>query len=225
MQIPENVWIAFGDIHDDLGNFAKIPELNVAEGIIISGDLTNIGGVKQAERVMEQIKASSIPVLAQIGNMDRPEVNVWLTETGDNLHANVREIAPDVAIFGIGGSTFTPFSTPSEFPESDYGHWLDQMWPTARKYKHTVLVSHNPPKDTACDAIGNGAHVGSAAVREFIEEHQPEICICGHIHEGRAVDHIGRTLVINPGQLNQGGYVVLRLKDDKLSAELCQAPA
>lgn len=216
------LWIAVGDIHDDPGAFADIPELADADGIIISGDLTNLGGIKQAEKIMDIMQSSGVPVWAQIGNMDRPEVSDWLSETGHNIHAKVRELTPEIGIFGIGGSTFTPFGTPSEFPESAYGAWLDEMWPQVRKYPHSILVSHNPPKDTLCDDIGGGTHVGSSAVREFIVENQPDICICGHIHEGRAIDHIGRTLVVNPGQLNQGGYVVIRSNDGILSAELCQ---
>lgn len=82
-----------------------------------------------------------------------------------------------------------------------------------------MLVSHNPPKDTACDVIPGDVHVGSTAVREFLEEAQPDICLCGHIHEARAVDRVGRTVVVNPGALAQGGYVLLRSNSGRLSAE------
>lgn len=214
------IWVAVGDIHDDAGNFANIPELAKAAGIIVSGDLTITGGIKQAEKVLDVIKAAGVPVFAQIGNMDRPEVNDWLNEVGINLHGQSHELTPDTVIFGIGGSTFTPFGTPSEFPESAFASWLDDLWPRVRQYPNKILVSHNPPRDTLCDDIGNNVHVGSTAVREFIEENQPNICVCGHIHEARAVDNIGRTLVVNPGQLNQGGYVVIRLAGGSLSAEL-----
>lgn len=218
------MWLVFGDIHDDLGAFARIPELGQADGIIISGDLTNLGGVKQAEDVMKQIEAAGLPVYAQIGNMDQPEVGQWLEETGHNIHDQVRELNADTAVFGIGGSTITPFDTPSEFPESAYAAWLEEMWPEASKFRYTVLVSHNPPKDTMCDDIGGDVHVGSGAVRKFIAEKQPDLCICGHIHEGRAVDQIGRTVIVNPGQLNQGGYVIMRNENGRLTAELAQVP-
>ena len=65
-------------------------------------------------------------------------------------------------------------------------------------------------------------HVGSTAVREFIEEAQPDICLCGHIHESRAVDRIGRTVVVNPGALAGGGYVLVRSNAGQLSVELGQ---
>lgn len=225
MQGKSGLWIAVGDIHGHMDNFSKIPELKQAEGVIISGDLTNLGGAEQARAVIDAIKAAGLPVLAQIGNMDKEGVDSWLSQAGINLHCQVHELAPGTAIFGIGGSTPTPFNTPSEFSEAMYAQWLNAMWEKARQYPHTILVSHNPPKDTLCDAISGGVHVGSAAVREFIEKNQPELCICGHIHEGRAVDHIDRTEIINPGQLCDGGYVAITLKDGCLSAALKQVPA
>lgn len=218
------LWIAVGDIHDDVARLTKIPELSTADGIIVTGDITNAGGVKQAERIMEMIHANTSVIFAQIGNMDRSEITDWLVEKNWNIHRQVRSIAPDVVIFGVGGSTFTPFGTPSEFPESHFATWLEELWPKAKKSSKTILVSHNPPKDTLCDVLPDGAHVGSTAVREFIEEAQPDICLCGHIHEARAIDRVGRTIVVNPGTLSSGGYVVIRLNKGRLSSELRTLP-
>ena len=216
------LWIAVGDIHDDVANFARIPELAQADGIIVTGDLTITGGAKQAELVMEALWRHCPVVWAQIGNMDRPEVDEWLREKGCNLHTSVCELTPDIAVFGVGGSTFTPFGTPSEFPESSFAEWLQASWRRARVYPHAILVSHNPPKGTACDVIPDDVHVGSTAVREFLEDAQPEIYLCGHIHEARGIDRVGRTLVVNPGALAQGGYVLVRCNDGQLSVELCR---
>jgi Icc-related predicted phosphoesterase len=68
-----------------------------------------------------------------------------------------------------------------------------------------VWVSHGPPRDTRCDVLNGGAHVGSRALRRFVEEHQPPLVLSGHIHESARVsgsyhDRIGRTVVVNPGQ-------------------------
>ena len=59
------LWIAVGDIHDEPERFAQIPELSQADGIIVTGDLTITGGVKQAELVMNALCVHDIPVLAQ----------------------------------------------------------------------------------------------------------------------------------------------------------------
>lgn len=219
---PENIWIVIGDIHANMDNFDRIPELEQARGVIITGDLTNNGGVAAARKVLDKI--GNLPVIAQVGNMDKMEIDQWLNDNGLNIHRRVVAIAPDVAALGIGGSTITPMRTPTEFTEGQYAAWLNDEWPQAAPYAHKVLVSHNPPKDTLCDAINPELHVGSSAVRAFIEEHQPEVCLCGHIHEGRAVDKIGDTIIVNPGMLAQGGYAILREKDGRLTAELHEVP-
>ena len=68
-----------------------------------------------------------------------------------------------------------------------------------------LYVLHSPPRDTLCDRVGAGVHVGSRAIRAFIERHQPPLVLSGHIHESPRVsgawrDAIGRTVVVNPGQ-------------------------
>ncbi len=214
------LWIALGDIHDDVSRLDQIPELPHAHGVIVTGDMTFDGGVKQAERVLFAIQERNPNILAQIGNMDRGEVTSWLQENNWNLHTEVRQLNTEVCIFGVGASTFTPFGTPSEFPESHFAEWLENSWKKARTFKKQILISHNPPKDTLCDVIGNGAHVGSTSVRDFIVENQPDICICGHIHEACNMDTLGRTIIINPGDFSSGGYVVLRSHKGELSAEL-----
>lgn len=69
----------------------------------------------------------------------------------------------------------------------------------------TVYVLHSPPQGTRCDMIGAGVHVGSRAIRRFVERHQPPLVLAGHIHESPRVsssyhDTIGRTVAVNPGQ-------------------------
>jgi len=69
----------------------------------------------------------------------------------------------------------------------------------------TVYVLHSPPRDTRCDVIEGGAHVGSRAIRAFVDRHQPALVLSGHIHESPRVsggwrDMLGRTPVVNPGQ-------------------------
>jgi Icc-related predicted phosphoesterase len=69
----------------------------------------------------------------------------------------------------------------------------------------TIYVLHSPPRDTACDVISTRQHVGSRAIRAFVETQQPRLVLSGHIHESPRVsgawrDTVGRTPVVNPGQ-------------------------
>ena len=219
----EKFWIVVGDIHEHLDTLSKIPEMEAAAGIIVSGDLTNFGDVPQAEKVMSVLQTYKESLYAQIGNLDKKEVSLWLQEKGWNIHAMVRDLAAGVVLVGVGGSTPTPFGTPGEFPESTYTKWLDVAAQQVDNASQVLLVSHNPPKDTVCDCLPNGMHVGSEAVRAFIEKVQPAICICGHIHEAKGEDTIGATRIINPGMLSEGGYVVVSLSSEgKLDAVLRQ---
>lgn len=68
-----------------------------------------------------------------------------------------------------------------------------------------LYVLHSPPRDTRCDMVRASTHVGSRAIRAFVERHQPPLVLSGHIHESPRVsssywDRIGRTVVVNPGQ-------------------------
>ncbi|MGD0089192.1 MAG: metallophosphoesterase [Planctomycetota bacterium] len=68
----------------------------------------------------------------------------------------------------------------------------------------TVYVFHAPPARTELDQICGRTHVGSLAIRRFIEKHQPPLTLHGHIHEsplvtGSVSDTIGQTVSLNPG--------------------------
>lgn len=235
--VHESMWIAFGDIHEDVSHLADLP-FALAQGVIITGDMTNCGGKDRARSILNQVAArffmqaditedDPMPpqIFAQIGNMDLPEITDFLEELGMNIHGKVTQVAEDAVIIGLGGSNKTPFQTPSEFFEADYEEFLMVAKEHVERLgaKHVLLVSHTPPMDTACDRIGAGIHVGSTAVRDFIESVQPDLCICGHIHEAMGRDSIGRTQIINTGAFGDGGYVKVRLTAGVgFSGELCQ---
>jgi uncharacterized protein len=75
----------------------------------------------------------------------------------------------------------------------------------ARAGAEALYVLHSPPRDTACDQAGAQVHVGSRAIRAFVERLQPPLVLSGHIHESPRIsgawrDAIGRTVIVNPGQ-------------------------
>jgi len=213
-------WIGIGDIHDDIGALAGIPDLGSAAGVVISGDLTIRGGTGDARRVIEAVRGENPVILAQIGNMDKNDVDAYLTGEGINIHATGRVTAQGVGFFGCGWSTPPPFGTPSEAGEEQIAAWLDAAYATVAHCPRLVMVSHTPPIGTAADVIGGGTHVGSQAVRDFIERVQPDVCLTGHIHEARAVDVIGRTSIVNPGALAAGGYARIDVAAQGLSVRL-----
>jgi Icc-related predicted phosphoesterase len=212
-------WIGIGDVHGDPGPLQRIPGANEAAGIIVSGDFSDHGGPEAVSSILEMIRSVNPNVMAQTGNMDKPEAAALLADEGVSIHRAGRELAPGVGIMGVGYSSPTPFSTPSEVPDKTLSQWLEEAHAQVKGYDKLVAVIHDPPKGTKLDVVGGGTHVGSAAVRAFIERVQPDVVLTGHIHESDGEDVIGRTRIVNPGMLSSGGYAVISLRDGELSIE------
>jgi hypothetical protein len=115
--------------------------------------------------------------------------------------------------------------TLNEWTESEIADHLEAACEGVSASARLVLVSHQPPSNTAVDRAGIGKHVGSAAVRHFIERHRPRLCFSGHIHEAQGTDTIGETLLVNPGPFLDGRYAWVELDGDECRAEIRCAPA
>jgi uncharacterized protein len=187
--------------------------------VIISGDLTNFGGVEDARKVLADVRRACPNILALSGNLDRREVMPFLEEEGISLHGT-GTVIEGVGIFGCGGSNITPFHTPTEFTEDEIAETLQSGYEKVRTHRPLLMICHTPPYDTKCDRIAGGKPAGSIAARRFIEEVKPDVCISGHIHESAAVDSIGPTVILNAGPFKSGGYIVVRLNGKKLDARL-----
>lgn len=205
--------IAFGDIHMEYAGVENITGLSKADLVIITGDFTNFGGKKEASTVLDVIRRINPKIYAVPGNMDKASVGDYLDELGINIHGKGLVVG-ELGIFGVGGSNLTPFNTPTEFSEEELGDIVNRAYQYVTQAPIKVLVSHTPPFNTATDLIGSGVHVGSTAIRKFIEEKQPDFCLTGHIHESRGKDRIGHTLILNPGMLKDPGWIEFSRQDD-----------
>ncbi|MEW6427864.1 MAG: metallophosphoesterase [Thermodesulfobacteriota bacterium] len=214
--------IAFGDIHMQAGGWQRIPGIHTADLVVITGDITNFGGRREAAAILDRLAADNPRILAVFGNLDRPEVADLLAERDMDLHGRGRRCGA-VGLIGLGGSNPTPFATPSEFSESAIGTLLQRGFDELGGHFPFVLVSHPPPHGTATDRLNDGIHVGSTAVRAFIESRRPAVCLTGHIHESVAEDLLAGCAVINPGMLQQGGWTELTVSGRQINARLHQS--
>ncbi|MGV1097783.1 metallophosphoesterase family protein [Thiovibrio sp. JS02] len=211
--------IAFGDIHMQHANSRLIAGLAEADRLILIGDLSNFGGRAEAGGVLAALAEINPRLLGVAGNLDRPEVEELLREQGYSLHGRGVALG-QVGFFGVGGSNPTPFHTPNEFSEKELERLLAAGHAAVRHCRFRILVSHPPPHQNGTDLLSSGGHAGSTAVRAFIEKEQPDLCLCGHIHEARGKDTIGRTRIINPGMLQEGGWIEITVTGENLAAEL-----
>lgn len=221
--------VAVGDIHMAADCLHRIESIGAADLLLINGDMTNFGGPRAADQIITTAMAANANVLAQMGNLDKPEINDYLEKRAINLHGQARLAGDRVCLMGVGGSNRTPFNTPTEFSESELATFARNGYEQAKrciarlepvvKFKlPLILISHTPPYNTGVDRLRDGRHVGSTAIRTFIEDCQPDLCICGHIHEAAGSDRIGRTLVCNPGMLRYGGWLDIIVNNSTVTA-------
>jgi hypothetical protein len=198
--------VGITDIHghtERLGELAE--ELSAADVVLLCGDITHFGHRSTAEQVLAACRRHNPRILAVAGNCDYPDVEAYLAEEEISLHGT-HVIVEEVAFLGVGGSLPCPGRTPNEHTEKDLEAILSQAAAGLSRQLPWVLVAHQPPRDTALDRVQSGAHVGSRAVREFILEYEPAMCLTGHIHESVGMDSLGPCKLVNPGPVGSGGY-------------------
>jgi Icc-related predicted phosphoesterase len=205
--------LAVSDIH---GKYMKIMEYlkkNAVDLIILTGDITDFGPSELGEEILNEISSFNIPVLAIPGNCDPVNLHGNIDNSkAINIHGRSVTIK-NIGICGFGGSNPTPFNTPLEFDEIEIYDQVHRVMEGIKDHKVTLLVTHAPPLNTKTDLLPSGDHVGSESIRKVIEEFQPILNVCGHIHESRAMDEIGKTKVVNPGMLAQGYVCMINIDD------------
>lgn len=205
--------LAVSDLHGDFTQLMGYLENNRVDLIIISGDITQFGPVELAEEILNEISSFDVPVLTIPGNCDPESIHGAIENSrAINIHGRSMVIK-DIGICGFGGSNPTPFDTPLEFEEVQIYEQVSKVMEGLSKENVTILVTHAPPYGTKTDVLPSGEHAGSTSIRKVIEEYQPTLNLCGHIHESMGVDHVGNTTVANPGALNLGHGCLIHLGD------------
>ena len=149
------------------------------------------------------------------GNDDSFFVDELLGGSGviELLEGRVVEL-DGLEVLSTGWSNETPWKTERECTEQDLRQRIMPMIEQLHEPQTAIFNIHVPPHGTVLDQCaeldeelrpvhkgGNPvmASAGSTAVRELIETYQPALGLHGHIHEGRGVARLGRTVCVNPG--------------------------
>ena len=214
--------IGLADVHGSLTAIERMKDILIsADLVLFVGDITHFGKAAETGQVVAPVAQSAKKTLAVSGNCDYPEVGAYLDDHGVNLHGR-GEMVDGIGFVGVGGSLVTPFQTPNEYSESQLEGFLGRGFAQLPNGTDVplVLVSHQPPMNTHCDRLATGSHVGSQAVRQFIETYRPLVCFTGHIHESAAIDTIGDTRIVNPGMLAGGQYAYADIKEARATVEI-----
>lgn len=216
------VALLLSDIHGRLSLLKKIISVSSYDLALVAGDVSNYSGGGYRE-IIETL-SSSLPLTVVVpGNVDPPEIARLDFKNVIVVHKQVVE-AGGLYVAGIGGGIGFAFWGIPYLTDTHLGSFIDELkklieLSTSRLH---VLITHTPPHMSGLDRIYSGEHVGSKKIREFVEKYSPSLHVCGHIHEGRGVVNLGRTIAVNPGPAMVGYYAIARFKDgdQKIEVEL-----
>jgi len=187
--------LAFSDLHRDLDGARDLAGRSAEADVVIgAGDFASVH--RGLEEAIDPLSTIEKPTVLVPGNNETEEALRSACEGWDAatvLHGEGAEI-DGVTFFGLGaGVPVTPWDWSFDLDEDAAAAKLADLPPGA------ILVVHSPPQGY-CDASSAGEHLGSTAVLEAIEQKQPRLAVCGHIHESwGAESEIGSTKVFNLG--------------------------
>ena len=154
---------------------------------------------------------------AVAGNCDSQAIDERLASLGVSLFGR-GVMHQQAGLYGV--SAMPPWTgTMYELSEDEIARALWSGRQQLAQPQWEIVLSHTPPRDTLLDRTRRGKHVGSRAVRQFVEQVQPALLLCGHIHESRGVDRLGATTLVNCGPAFAGQYAVAEL-DSQVHVEL-----
>jgi Icc-related predicted phosphoesterase len=229
----------------NVGQYSYVAEDDELQAIAEERDGARDRAFKQAvvagmERWMkladERLSGTGIRCYVTPGNDDFWEVDDVIRGAESVEYVEGRRVRLDERheMITTGYSNFTPWKTEREVSEEELASRIAGMWNSVEDPGNALAVIHVPPVDTNLDvapALGADlnlqaeagglrmTHVGSTAVRSWIDEQQPLLGLFGHVHESKAAEKLGRTLCVNPGSQYTGGVlegVLIRLGDGEV---------
>lgn len=186
--------LAFSDLHLARARAADLVAASAAADLVIgAGDFCNMReGLDHAMQMLSEIAAPMVMVPGNAESAD--ELGTAALPNMTVLHGTSVEI-DGLRLFGLGyGVPMTPFGEWScDLSEALAEQMLDACTET------DILITHSPPKGLV-DLTSGGLSVGSTAIRAAIERIQPQLALCGHIHDSWGQrGMIGNSEVVNLG--------------------------
>jgi Icc-related predicted phosphoesterase len=182
-----------------------------------------LDGVRRwMDMAAEKLHGSGVRVFVCPGNDDEMEVDDVVRESDMVELGEGRMVEIDgFTMISTGWSNHTPWNTHREETEDELGERIEAMARNINDFSHAIFNLHCPPyrsgldEAPAIDADLKLLHggkalrpVGSTAVRQAIDKHQPLLSLHGHIHESKGAIKLGKTLSINPGSAYEEGVLM-----------------
>jgi Icc-related predicted phosphoesterase len=202
------------DVHDRVEAVPRaLAAIEPVDVLLVGGDITTFGTPEAAAQAIESWRPLAPRLFAVAGNMDSAAIDARLIELGVTLDGRGVAVG-DVGLAGVSAAPFSPLHTPHEIPDEELARRAEAGLREVSECRVRILCPHAPPHGTACDRLRSGEHVGSPALRALVEREQPDLVLCGHIHESRGEDKIGASRIVNPGPVASGHYALVEVTDE-----------
>jgi Icc-related predicted phosphoesterase len=170
----------------------------------------------------EKLRGTSVRIFVCPGNDDEMEVDDVVRESdmvelGEGRMVDIEGFT----MISTGWSNHTPWNTHREETEEKLGERIEAMAKQISDPSRAIFNLHCPPFRSGLDEapaidsdlkLMHGGRalrpVGSTAVRQAIDKHQPLLSLHGHIHESKGAVKLGKTLSINPGSSYEEGVLM-----------------
>lgn len=215
--------LGLADLHDCRDMLDRLKGLD-ADLIAFCGDLHNGGSRETALPAAFALGAMGPPVIIVPGNTDHRDFvpHLW-REAGLLMLHGSSLLCNDIGFIGLGGMIARD-SRRLGHP-ARYYHADEEVYPLLARChrqiagaKTRIVLTHQPPLG-AQDTLYNGESSGSPGLRRFLEDYQPHLLLCGHIHEARGESLIGSCRVVNVGELRRGLAALIEIGED-ISVEM-----
>ena len=210
--------LGLADLHDHMERLDELKNID-ADLIVFCGDLHNGSNREEAMPAAVALARLGPPVLIVPGNMDHKDVvpDLWREAGLRMLHQTFFRHG-DYGFLGLGGMVAKDprrLGDPARYYHRDEEVYkaLAAAYPQISGTKCRIVVVHQPPRG-AQDTLYNGESSGSVCLRRFVEEYQPDLLLCGHIHEDRGESRIGSTRIVNVGELRRGFAALIILGEE-----------
>ncbi len=188
--------LAASDLHGDARQSRRLADIAYKKGVdmvVIAGDITHFN--MDTTNMIGPFLSKGKGVLFVSGNHDSPATAEFLSEKYKITNLQFYSVKHENAgFFGCGGANIGP----NVITEKETAHYLKRGFSYVKDMDKKVMVTHMHPAGTAMEKI---SFQGSGSIRKAIEEFQPDVHICGHIHEAEGrEERIGKTRIFCVGQ-------------------------
>ncbi len=190
--------LAASDIHGDVNlarRLAEKAEKENVDAVLLCGDLTL--QESSTEGIIGPFKEKGLKVGIIPGNHESVATSNFLIERYKlvNLHG-YSYYMDRVGMFGCGSANIGLF----QLSEEEIFNSLEKSHSYIEDKQKKIMVTHVHPSGSLIEKFTR-FFPGSVAVRKAIEKFQPDLALCGHVHEAEGIEEkIGKTRLINVGR-------------------------